>query len=94
MKTACLHIAAIAAAAGLAASAASFAADNNDVPRYGRDSVSLRNTNVPLSPPTARQSGVVFVGYGRAGGAQPPWPTQAPPRETVQASHAERYGRA
>jgi len=94
MKTACLHIASIAVAAGLSASAAGFAADNNTVMRYGRDSIFVWNTNVPLSPPTARQSGVVFVGYGRAGGAQPPWPTQSPPRDTLQASHAERYGRA
>lgn len=94
MKIAYLHIASIAAAAGLAASAAGFAADNNSVPHYGRDSVTVWNTDVPLSPPTARKSGVVFVGYGRAGGVQPPWPTQSPPRETVQASHVERYGRA
>ncbi len=40
------------------------------------------------------KSGVVCVGYGRAGGMQPAWPTQPPPRETVQASHVERYGRA
>jgi hypothetical protein len=84
-----------AAAIGLTASTAGFAADPNQAERYGRDSVTVWNSHVPLSPPSAMPRGVQpALGYGRAGGPPPSYPVRRPANEPVQATNAERHGRA
>lgn len=83
-----------AAVVGLTASAAGSCA-NPDRERCGRDSVTVWNANVPLAPPTTMPRGVApSLGYGRAGGPPPSYPTRPPAREAMQAMNAERYGRA
>ncbi len=94
MKTASLRIAFAVAAVGLTASAAGLAGDTNSVERFGRDSVTVWNSNFPLMPAAAPKSGPVWVGYGRAGGLQPTAPPERHPKEALQANHVERNGRA
>jgi hypothetical protein len=100
MNTTSRNIAFIAAAVGLTASSAGFSADPNQAERYGRDSVTVWNSPMPLSPHTAMPAtvtppgGTPVLGYGRAGGPAPSFPLSPPAREPVYATRAERYGRA
>jgi hypothetical protein len=100
MKTTSRTIALIAAAVGLTASSAGFSADPNQTKRYGRDSVTVWNSPLPLSPHTAMPATVTppgetpVLGYGRAGGPAPSFPLSRPSGEPVHATRAERYGRA
>jgi hypothetical protein len=95
MKSIALHTAFAMGAIGLAVSAVGFAADTNHVQRFGRDSVTVWNSGLRLTPAQPLQPGAaVPVAYGRAGGAQPQPPLERHPAAPMQAMQGERYGRA
>jgi len=95
MKSIALHTAFVMGAIGLAVSAVGFAADTNNVQRFGRDTVTVWNSGLALTPARPLQPGApVQVAYGRAGGAQPHPPLERHPAGSVHAMQAERYGRA